>query len=383
MKKYIFPLIIFTLFFGSCAERDDEPALTNINASTLNALPFESVVLSQPENGANPLLCTVTWSATQFFLNGESTSTTTGPVSYSLEIASAGTDFADAQSLAVTSALHADLLTADINTMLTDVFGATPEEPINAEIRLTASYGEGIAKTVAASNTLKATLTPYKKTTENTLQAIYICGNMNGWDNTNTDFMMFRDDNDPNNPVYTYTGRIGADCYYKFCPEDALGSYNMYCDNGNGQLIQETQDGGAFYNATDGYKKITLNLKDMTYSIEDYDISNAQQWDMINFVGDFCGWGADNADPAMTPSEYDPHIWSLTVNVDNPGYGVKFRVDHSWDNRWCPAVPTDIPYGKAEFNPTTQDNNISIQEAGEYAVKFNDLTGHYNVMIKK
>ncbi len=383
MKKYLFLSVILVLLFGSCAERDKEPILTKVNPSTLNSLPFESASLSQPAEGASPLLCTVTWSATQFFLDGQEESSSVGPISYTLELAKAGTDFSNPQSLAVTSSLHADILTKTINDLLTKTLNVQPGETFDAELRLTATYGEGLPKTVASSNLLKLTLTPYEEVVENQLKAVYICGDMNGWNNSNTDFIMFRDDSDPSNPVYTYTGRIAANCYFKFCPEEALGSYKMYCDKGDGQMSYEENAGGAFYNATEGYKTITINAKDMTYTITDFDMTNAKTWNMVNFVGDFCGWGANNADPAMTPSSYDPHIWSLTVNIDNPGYGVKFRVNHSWDNRWCPKVPSNIPYGVAEYNPTSQDNNISIQDSGEYSVKFNDLTGHYIVMLKK
>ena len=83
---------------------------------------------------------------------------------------------------------------------------------------------------------------------------------------------MFRDDSDPSNPVYTYTGRIAANCYFKFCPEEALGTYKMYCDKGDGQMSYEENAGGAFYNATEGYKTITINAKDMTYTITDFDM---------------------------------------------------------------------------------------------------------------
>ena len=106
MKKYLFLSVILVLLFGSCAERDKEPILTKLNPSTLNSLPFESASLSQPAEGASPLLCTVTWSATQFFLDGQEESSSVGPISYTLELAKAGTDFSNPQSLAVTSSLH-------------------------------------------------------------------------------------------------------------------------------------------------------------------------------------------------------------------------------------------------------------------------------------
>ncbi|WP_321334319.1 SusE domain-containing protein [uncultured Bacteroides sp.] len=382
--RYFLNIIVCMLFLCACSEKDTEPVLTRVDSSSLNALPFQSIVLSQPAELSSPLLCTVTWTGTQFYFDDSTSPLPAGPVSYTLEIAKVNENFAAAQSLAVTNSLYADLLIKDINKLLIEKFEVQPGDTFDAEIRVVATYGEGLAKSVVSSNTVKLSITTYKEEQEvPVLKRIYICGNMNGWDNTNTDFMMFRDDSDPTNEVYTYTGRIEAGCYFKFCPEESLGTYKMYCDNGAGQVSYEDRGDGSFFNEIEGYKTITLNLKEMTCTITDYDMSQAKEWEMINFVGDFCGWGADDADPAMTQSAYDPHIWNLALNIDNPGYGVKFRVSHSWDNRWCPFVPTDIPYGKAEYNPTSQDNNISIQEAGDYYVKFNDLTGHYIVMLQK
>lgn len=384
MKTYktFLNIIVCALFFSACSEMDIEPALTNAKASTLNALPFQQVTLSQPGEGENPLLCTVSWTETEFYFDNSSTPLPAGPVSYTLEIANADAEesFANAQSLAVTTSLYADLLTADINKLLIEKFGVEIGGTFNAELRVVATYGEGLAKKVTSSNTVKFSATSYLEEQPPTaLTAVYICGDMNGWNNTNTDFMMFRDDSDPTNLTYTYTGKIGSNCYYKFVSEKNLGTWNMYCDGGNGTLIEG--DAGAFYNEIEGYKTITLNLKDMTYTIEDYDVSSATVWENMNFVGAFCNWG--ETEPDMVRSEYDPHIWSLTITLDNIEYGVKFRTGHSWDNRWCPKNPDNQPYGYAEYNPTAQDNNISIKDLGEYYVKFNDLTSHYIVMPKK
>lgn len=384
MKTYRFLLniLVCTLLFCACSEKDAVPALTNIDPSVLNALPFQQVKMNQPKESDNKLLCTVSWTETEFYFDDSASPLPAGPVSYTLEIAKANENFSNAQTLAVTSSLYTDLLTADFNKLLIEKFGVVPGEPFDAELRVVATYGEGIAKTKVSSNTVKFSATTYLEVQEATaLSAIYICGDMNGWNNANTDFMMFRDNSDTSNQIYTYTGRLGANCYFKFVPEESLGTYKMYCNAGNGVFSYENKGDGAFYNEIEGYKTITLNLKDMTYTIVDYDMSQAKNWETMHFVGAFCGWGT--TEPYMIRSEYDPHIWSLSINLDNIEYGVKFRANHTWDYRWCPKNPDDIPYGLAEYSPSSQDNNISITELGEYYVKINDLTGHYIVIPKK
>jgi hypothetical protein len=139
---------------------------------------------------------------------------------------------------------------------------------------------------------------------------------------------------------------------------------------------------GAFY-VEGKYVTITLDLDNMTWTMTDFNVSTYPTYEVIGFVGDFCSWGANGADPEMKQSSYDPHIWELDdVEVGNPGYGVKFRADHDWSNRWCPTVNTDVPYGVGRLNPS-DDPNISIADSGKYYVKFNDLTGHYIVLLKK
>lgn len=370
------------LSLAGCSESDKVPALTSTEASTLDALPFSETKLTSPKDGTNPLLCTITWTESLFYLNGDDQPSPAGPVSYTVQIDKAGNNFASAQPLVVTGSLSANVFVADMNDLLLTKFGAKADEAVSMEMRLLASYGENSTIPVVSSNTLSLTLTPYSPVVK--IPAIYIVGDMNGWDNKNTDFMMFRDNNDPNSGVYTYTGRIGANCYFKFCPEESLGTYKMYCRNDDNTIVYEDRADGSFFSETDSYKTITLDIKNMTYTITEYDASAAPVWEKMNFVGSFCDFGSSNNDPDMVKSSYDPHIWSLSLPIDVVGYGVKFRANHSWDTKWCPITPTDNPYGISLYNNQVDNNiDISAQGVGNYYVKFNDLTGHYIVMLKK
>ena len=130
----------------------------------------------------------------------------------------------------------------------------------------------------------------------------------------------------------------------------------------------------------------------MTWKLESYDVSTANVWPVVGFVGAFCNWGDGGSDPEMahvmtkgdgTSEIADEHNWKWEGTLDTIEYGVKFRANHSWDNRWCPKVPTDNPYGVADFNPSSDPNiDISKQGTGDYQVWFNDLTGHYIVKRK-
>ncbi|NDV81644.1 SusE domain-containing protein [Bacteroides sp. 51] len=371
-------LLLCILFLSSCEDNDTTPVMTGISASTLNSIPIQSTVLIEPGKGEAPLLCTFTWSATQFFLDGSDVYTSAGKVDYTLEIAKAGDEFAGAQILASTANLRADIMVADINDLLINKLMAEPGEVFDAEFRIAATYGEGLPKVEYSTNSLKMSITPYKPTTG--IPSVYLVGDMNGWSNTNTDFRMFRSDSDDENKVYTYTGRLAG--YFKACPEESLGSYKMYCSNPGGVLTYEDRGDGSFF-AEDGYYTFTIDVDAMTWTLESYDMTGIDPWPDLYLVGAYSGWGSIDAGK-MTALAYDPHIWTLSITLDTVEYGVKFRVGDNWDNRWCPAVPNAVPYGVADFNPTGHDNNIDLgTNAGDYNVIFNDLTGQYIIELQE
>lgn len=196
-------------------------------------------------------------------------------------------------------------------------------------------------------------------------------------------FMMYRNSNNPDDYVYTYTGRFEGDTKFKLAPKSELESNNFYyAGEGNEMLFGESDD-NYFEIETEGYYTLNINVQEMTWSIDSYDAADAALWTILNFVGEFSSWGAVN-EPNMIVSSYDPHQWSLDVELSTTLYGVKFRANNAWDDKWCPIDPAASPYGVAEYNPTDQDNNIDIesQGTGTYHVRFNDLTGHYYVTRK-
>lgn len=378
---YLCMLFVFAALLPSCSDDEASPRLTGYEASKLDHLPMNVITLEVPEKGTNPMLFSITWTETFFFLDNSTNATPAGPVSYSLHIDKEGNQFANYKTLAASTELYTDLLVSEFNSFLLKQFEAVPGIAEDYELRIEASYGAGnVDQVIFSSNTLPLTVTPYNPPLD--ITPIYIIGDMQGWNNNDKSFMMFRNNSDGSDYEYTYTGRIAANTYFKFCPESGLGAWDkMYCKGDNGTLVVGDLD--AFVIETEGYYTFTINVDAMTYTIEQYDASSAKTWDIINFVGAFSEWGATN-EPDMIQSEYDPHQWSLEIELNNIEYGVKFRANHGWDDKWCPSDPNAQPYGVAEYNPSGHDNNIDItsQGLGNYLVRFNDLTGHYIVVIQ-
>lgn len=389
---------IITAFFFSCSKDDTSPVLSNVNASKLNALPMASVKLVATDASKNPLLCTFSWTETSFFFSNSEFRSSAGPISYTLEMDSVGSNFSKPYIVVSTEKLFADVLITDMIGALEDNFNAKLDKEMNMEFRLRAIYGQ--KDTVYSTNSTRLTMTI---TTDKNLpepvyvQTMYIIGAMNNWDNSNTDFMMFRNNSDYTTGIFTYTGRLAADTYYKFISEDNLGTWKLYYTTNGTDMVLGESEGGAWHNETEGYYTITIDVNKMTYSIVPFDITTAAPYsaahgypnanhtfNTIGVIGQFSNW-ADQI--AMTQSPYDPHIWYLKeVSLSTVQYGIKFRAEGSWDYRWCPSIATDVPYGKADYDPTTQDNNIDVTPtgAGKYFIMLNDLTGHYvTKFIKK
>lgn len=383
MKAYkIFLLLLVGIFtFASCEEEDTTPVLTQVEESSMNPLPLDSYVLTEPETGTSPLLFTLTWTETLFHLDNNALPYPAGPVTYAVQMDIAGNNFAAPQTIAGTTALSANIFVKDVNAILLDKMLLPADAPASVELRVVTSYGDNGTGTAISDNKITVSITPYAPKTD--VLPIYIIGDMNGWNNSGTEFMMFREDNDFTNSVYTYTGYFGANTYFKIFPKEALGTWKCYCKVDDTKF-EYILDGAAFYNELAGYKTLTINVKTMEYSFVEYDMKDVPTWDSMGFLGHFNDWGNGNSDVVMTKSAYDPHQWSVVADVTLTGYGVKFRANFSWDTKWCPILPENNPYGRAIYNNPVDNNiNIGTQGVGTYDVRFNDITGHYYLQVRK
>ncbi|MCD8031185.1 MAG: SusE domain-containing protein [Bacteroides sp.] len=394
MKRYIHLILPFLLLplVSSCENDTDGPTLTEITPSVISSLPSGVFDLSSyDEENDNPLLFTLRWSPTEFHMKGNSAPQGVAPITYSIEIDRSGNNFADPATLAATTADTVDVFRKDLNDFLLSQLKLEAFETYELELRLSVKFGEGNHEFNQLYSENKVTFTAIPS---EGLQHVYIIGDMNGWNNSNTDFMMFRDNSDETEFDYIYVGRIAENTYFKFVSESNLGTWNLFCDAGNGELVLD-EDGGAFYNDKERYVKILLNIKQLTYSIEEYDASKATKWDHIIFVGAFCNWGDkddneedDNEDenlaPEMEKSTYDPHIWSLDVNLPTVEWGVKFRTKAGWDIQWGVDGASSLPYGKISFTDEGVNlPNIYLETGpGDYHIRLNTLSNHY-IFIKQ
>jgi len=369
--KTIFKIFMISLWgsllLTSC-RTDDQLTLKDITPTAIDDIPQKSFILTEPSANTNPLMATITWTQTEFSLSSASHPEPAGTVNYALQMDIDGNNFANPVTVASTNGLSANLFVKDINAVLLNKFNAVPEEEAHLELRILTYYGQN--NSIPSSNTLKISVTPYKPLEE--VQAVYLLGDMNGWNNTSTEYIMFRNSNNPDDRTYTYTGRIAGNTYFKFIPQESLGTYKAYCRKDDSTMTYEETDAGAFYNEFERYVTITINTQDLTYTIIDYTGNNTSVfYSTIGPIGGFCNW--DN-EPAMTKSSYDGHQWSGTFTFD-VSTACKFRGNHDWVNNWGGSAE-EFPYGKAVFDGP----GANIAVPGTYKIYFNDLTGHYTIL---
>lgn len=387
MKKYINIIVSLITLLGlvACEDRNDSsPNISKMEISTIDNFPVDEYILVNPGE-EDPVVFTATWTETLFYLDGSSTPTPVAPIDYTLQIDKANNDFESPYVLAKTSALAIDINTLDFNSLLTDSLHAAPNTPIDIELRLLITYGKNEANHTISKNVIKLTVTPFEY--RSPLKPVFIIGDMNGWDVNNIDNMliMFKDNSLLTNNVYTYTGYMPANCNFRFLPQESLGTDAGYYYKEDGKLDLLEHTGVYLHNTTAGFKTITINLKNLTYSIEDYNVTGASTWTLLGFVGEFCGWANE---PLMTRVSVDNnHLWRLNYTLptigDDENHPVKFRAERSWGSRWAAIDPDAVPYGKAVFLAGDEyDPNIVVPEGGDYIIAFNDLTGHY-IILKK
>ncbi len=366
MKKIhiIIKTFLLLLLMTSCQNEEmlEEGGIVT-TAPVISALSNSDLVFTKPATDQNPFLLRLNWSNVRY--NYESGQYIyTDDVKYEVQVDLNENEFSKAKTVAKTQELYTDFYTRDFKSIIDELVGeeTNTSHIISIRVKAISSKGE------AFSETVNLTVTSYLNV-DPTVKNVYIIGDMNGWNNSSKDYVMFRTSNDYQDGTYTYTGYFPAATYFKFNSEEHLGSFDyMYCAGANG--ILEQGDKGAFYVAA-GYHTITIDTKNMTWTITDPSISNPKTYNQMGPIGGFSNW--DN-EPMMTKSTFDPHQWRITYEFSS-STACKFRGDKDWSNNWG-GNDADIPYGKGVFDGP----GATIQNAGTYDIYFNDLTGHYAII---
>ncbi|MGV0978306.1 SusE domain-containing protein [Empedobacter falsenii] len=339
MKNFIkYISLACASIFALSACNDDEDII-KLDPSTFVApkveTPASSTIELLEENATNTAM-TFNWSAANYGTNT--------PPKYELQIDVKGDNFKNHQVLTSTSTLTSDVTVKELNLAVI-ALGLEPFKEGEIEYRIVSTIGTPSSQQLISNvNTLK--ITPYP-TDLSTNWGVVGDATTNGWNGPDVPFWK----TDVTNVFVAYTDL--KDGEIKFRQDNEWK--NDYGDaNNDGKLDKDSNNN---IKVKAGTYKITINMNDLTYKIEDF------TWGL---VGDATpnGWGGPD-----TKLSYDGTIDSWTTILTMKDGEYKFRLNNDWDKG---------NYGGADGALVEKGDNIKIK-AGKYKITANFTKKTYTV----
>jgi starch-binding outer membrane protein SusE/F len=354
-------VILGVMAFNSCSDLDDMPQIGTTTSPEFTDPDVGKVYVLTAEAVDNTFEV-YSWSEAKW-------GTISTPVLYTVQIALPETDFAKPVTVATTNACPLRISVSEMNTAIASL-GIKKALATDLEMRLVANpinENSGIITKLDTlySKSLSLTVTPYFSF--KVIKPLYIVGSVLGnksWDAGNYPYLMFKDNSETDNKVFTYTTNFKAGEFKLLVDLNTWTTAWGY--DGSGKIVQ--MDNGGNLVATAGYQTMTFDTSNGTLTYTNYDATAAPSYASIGLIGDFNSWGGDIL---LTQTDYDPHIW-VADNVALTAGGVKFRANAAWTSKWGGS---DFPYGIGDTSDSA--GNIPVDQDGNYFIKLNDLTGHY------
>ncbi|SDZ91716.1 SusE outer membrane protein [Psychroflexus halocasei] len=333
--KFLF--IFIAAIFISC-EDDDNFTVLNENATTSLELSTDTVVMT--EDNADQEILEVTWQEPNFGFPAAP--------SYNIEIDLAGNDFASAKTVAVGSELSKTFTSDELNKLLLNI-GITPLQETEVEMRLKVILSQ--AKSIYSPvSTLQ--VTAFSSILDlSTDFGVVGDATPGGWSSTPEtpiqDIPFYTTSED--GIIVAYTSLRDGDIKFR-----KNNQWNFdYGDNDNNGTLDE---GGADIPVTAGDYRITLNLNNLTYTMEEF------SW---GIVGDATIHGWDAPDVKLHYNSFNDN-WVAAVTLTDGE--IKFRQNEEWN--------TD--FGGSNGTLAQGGDNIAVT-TGHYiiTVDFKNLT--YNL----
>lgn len=353
--NYIVGALLCSGMLAACADDDyteldkSDPAEAEL---TLKA-STDNIVLDEQAHSSDAL--ELNWTTGTNYGTGNR-------IRYTLEIAKAGTQFAEPVRIveAQTRTYSHTWSVEQLNDLLRSSFGTTDEpEELALEARVTADVAgnESLTQTSATA----FTATTYKPVTT----TLYLIGQAmpNGWSADNAEAMKRTD-----NGIFTWSGTMHVG-EYKFIT--TLGSfYPQYVDDGNGSPVLRSGDDDPVQDrnfqiteeAEEGYEyKIDVNLLAGTLTVSQVAADQAR-FEELFFVGGMTNWGFE----AMTMDVVDRNLFRLGryIGPSTGGdYGeFKFGTQKGWDNMLM-AETANAPYTSTGMAFGGEDRKWLLQDS--------------------
>jgi hypothetical protein len=332
MNKSTFLLSLLLVTLVACD--DVEIIQINPDANTYLSLSTDAIILTEEIADNNVL--TLNWTDPDFGFDAAP--------SYTIMIDVNGGDFTNAQLVPVGSSTEKVFTGAELNNKLLSL-GLAPDNEASVSFKIRtvlSSYQEMV------SDAVNLTVTPYSSLLDlSTNLGVVGSATPGGWGNENIPDLPFYSTSTPNVYVAYVTLRDGEIKFRK----DNLWTEN-YGDTGNDGILDANGDN---ISVVAGTYKITVNLEDLSWSMEEY------SWGL---VGSATANGWDGPDVMMQYNSYQDN-WKAVVTLSDGE--MKIRFNNDWG----------INYGDTGADGSLEANgdNISVS-AGHYIVTMdlNNLT---------
>ncbi|RNC87701.1 MAG: SusF/SusE family outer membrane protein [Winogradskyella sp.] len=303
----------------------------------------------------------------------------TGPdaVEYTIEAALGGTDFANPVVLGTTSngITTLDITHADLNAAALGL-GAAADVAADVDIRIVARSTNANENTLERiSDSVTVSITPYSVT----FPFLYLVGDATtpGWNNNNNNTAIFRNQDVPNN--YIYTGYFNAGAFKLL---EVLGQWQPQWGTNDGSTLAVNPGGGSdpgvFSVGSAGYYTYSFTTvgEGGSFTVQSYDASSAPTYNRIGLIGQAIGgWGdADEIDLTQDPN--NPHLWSASNITFTNNDEFLIRPNDDWNNGLWRYTGSSELWGQSNF-ATSGNNFVFNGPSGSYDVWFNDLDGSY------
>lgn len=275
---------------------------------------------------------------------------------------------------------------ADLVNYIVDKFGKRPtERDIDATLDAWVSNGATAVK-MATSETFQVKAIPEAPVIE---EGYYLVGDMfttddvNGWTKEVAKAFNHSDKDVYEDPVFTVSFETTkADQYWKIIPKKNIDADDLWAAGVVGPKVDDDSMTGALTNgdakagkiAKAGKYKLTINMMDYTYTIEEVNYDP-----FIYFIGSTDGW--KSSDQKLALVDEAKGVYTGYVYVADPnGAGLQFkfqRVAGSWDNEINAGA--FVSFGGAATN---ENGNIGVN-AGEGVYYFDVNLGEGTIKATK
>ena len=299
-------------------------------------------------------------------------------LSYNVQAAAAGSNFAAPVSLAIVSnastleATHADLNAVALGLGIAAGTAGTIEMRI---VATNTNAGGNVLTRI--SDVVSISVTPFSVAFPN----LFLVGAATapGWNNNNNNPPVFRNQNLPNN--YVFTGYFNAG---EFKLLEVKGQWQpQWGTNGGGALAVNPgggNDPGTFNVPTAGY--YTYNFTTVgesgSFTATAFDASATTTYSAVGLIGPAIGGWGDGDEINMVQDALNPHLWNAQgVNFTN-GQEFLIRANNQWSSVWR-YNGSETLYGNSIL--AGDGANFPFTAAtGSYDVWFNDLDGSYIIL---